>query len=206
MNGRRGVSIIGSGGHAEVVASTLLAAGDQVEGFYSDDPTTIGTEILGIPVRGPVDALRSAGSVRAIIGIGTNETRKRIADQLSLEWVTAVHPFSYVDRSATLGPGTVVFAGAIVQAYAVVGAHVILNTKASADHHTQVGDFAHISVAHLGGGASIGEGAFLGLHSVVLPGLVVGPWVTAGAGAVVTKNVEPNVTIVGAPPRYLRAI
>ena len=83
MNGRRNVSIIGSGEHAAVVASTLLAAGDQVEGFYSDDPTTIGTEILGIPVRGPVDALRSAGSVRAIIGIGSNETRKRIADELS---------------------------------------------------------------------------------------------------------------------------
>jgi acetyltransferase-like isoleucine patch superfamily enzyme len=94
-----------------------------------------------------------------------------------------------------------VFAGGIVQAGACIGAHVILNTKASVDHHCHVGDYAHIAVAHLGGGASIGEGVFLALGSIVLPGLHVGDWAVVGAGAVVTKNVAPATTVVGVPAR-----
>jgi len=197
------VSIIGAGGHATVVASTLLAAGYQVDGFYADDPAMMGKEILGFPVKGPIAALKSTGATRALLGIGSNEARKRLAGELQLDWVTAVHPLAYVDPSATLGPGTVVCAGAIVQPGATIGAHVILNTKASADHHTSVGDFAHIAVAHLAGGASIGEGVFLALHSVVLPKVTVGPWATVGAGAVVTKDVAENATVVGAPARPL---
>jgi sugar O-acyltransferase (sialic acid O-acetyltransferase NeuD family) len=107
----------------------------------------------------------------------------------------AFHP------DVTLGPGSVVCAGGIVQAGASIGAHVILNTKASVDHHCHVGDYAHIAVAHLGGGASIGEGVFLALGSIVLPGRQVGDWAVVGAGAVVTKNVAPSTTVVGVPAR-----
>lgn len=198
------IAVIGAGGHATVVASTLLAVGFQLAGFYDDDPHTHDKQILGHPVIGPIAALKTGHVAGAILGIGSNEVRKRLAGELALNWVTAIHPFAYVDPSAALGPGTVVCAGAIVQAGAKIGAHVILNTKASADHHTTVGDFSHIATAHLAGGASIGEGVFLALHSVVLPGLTVGPWAVVAAGAVVTKDVPANTTVAGVPAKLLQ--
>lgn len=195
--------MIGAGGHATVVASTLLAAGYEVEGFYADDPAMLGKKILGIPVKGLVEALDPDNCAGAILGIGDNQTRKKLANELSLKWASVVHPFSYVDPSANIGPGTVVCAGAIIQPSAIVGSHVIINTKASVDHHAQVGDFSHIAVAHLAGGARVGEGVFLGLHSVVLPGLNVEAWATVGAGAVVTTCVDTNATVIGTPARAL---
>jgi acetyltransferase EpsM len=197
------IAVLGAGGHAAVVVATLHAMGRKVVALFDDSPKNWGNTVLGVPIRGPIAAVRDSGCTRAIIGIGDNHARKRISHEIEIEWTTAVHPFSSVHPDVTLGRGSVVFAGGIVQAGARIGAHVILNTKASVDHHCRVGDYAHIAVAHLGGGASIGEGGFLALGSVVLPGLHVGDWAVVGAGAVVTKNVAPATTVVGAPARAL---
>lgn len=197
------VAVIGAGGHATVVASTLIAAGHEVAGFYADVPSSWGSEILGIPVIGPISEVTSAHCSHAIIGIGENDARKRFSQQIDIDWITAIHPFSWVHPDVPIGAGTVVCAGAIVQPDAQIGSHVILNTKASVDHHCRVGDYAHIAVAHLAGRASIDEGVFMALGSTVLPKLNVGAWSTVGAGAVVTKNVPPNTTVVGTPARPL---
>lgn len=202
MSSRR-VAVIGAGGHAQVVASTVVAAGHEVVGFYDDNPQKWGSYIFDIPVIGPVSDLSSQSCSHAIIGIGSNEVRKHLAEQLDLDWITVVHPFAWVHPEVSLGAGTVVCAGAIVQPYAKVGSHVILNTKASVDHHCCVGDYVHIAVSHLAGGASADEGAFLALGSVVLPGIRVGAWATLGAGSVATKDVPPRTTAVGIPARSI---
>jgi len=197
------VAVIGAGGHAKVVASTVMAAGHQVVGFYDDDSQKWGSHIFDIPVIGSVSELTSENCSHAIIGIGSNEVRKHLAQQLDLDWITVVHPFAWIHPDVSLGVGTVVCAGAIVQPYAQIGSHVILNTKASVDHHCYVGDYVHIAVSHLAGGASADEGAFLALGSIVLPGVRVGAWATLGAGSVATKDVPPRTTAVGIPARAI---
>lgn len=52
----------------------------------------------------------------------------------------------------------------------------------------------------------IGEGAFIGARSFVLPGVVVGAGAIVGACSVVTKDVEPFTVNAGHPCRKLRAI
>ena len=195
------VAIVGAGGHAQVVASTLIAAGHEISGFFVDDSSSWGKMVLGYPVSGPTTEISSSNCSHAIIGIGDNAVRQRVSLSLNVEWAKAVHPFSWVHPGVELGPGTIVCAGAIVQAGSVVGSHVILNTKASVDHDCRVGDFVHVAVAHMAGGASAAEGAFLALGSTILPGIHVGAWATVGAGAVVTKDVEARMTVVGIPAR-----
>lgn len=199
----RRIAIIGAGGHATVVASTLIAAGHEIAGFYDDAPSSWGSGVLGIPVIGPISELSAATCSHAIIGIGGNEARKRFAEQLDIEWMTVIHPFAWVHPEVRLGGGTIICAGAIVQPGARIGSHVIINTRASVDHHCRVGDYAHIAMAHLGGGVSIDDGVFMGLGSCVLPSIHVGAWATVGAGAVVTKDVAPKTTVVGIPARLL---
>lgn len=201
---KKRIAIIGASGHAKVVASTAVAAGYDVVGFYVTDPK-FKTEdtISGIPVA-LLDDLDRASCPDAVLGIGDNAVRKQMSRQLDLNWVTLIHPFSWVHPDVPIGEGTVICAGSIVQPGARIGAHVIINTKSSVDHDTFVGDFAHVSVAHLAGGASLGEGVFQALHSVVLPKLTVGDWSIVGAGAVVTKNVESHTTVVGVPARAIK--
>lgn len=199
------VAIIGCGGHASVVASTLISVGHEVVGFYDDDEQKWGDRIFDRPVIGAIDTLGDSQNFdHAIIAIGNNEVRKQIAERLSLNWITVVHPFAWVHPEVTLGAGTIVCAGAIVQPGAKVGSHVIVNTKASIDHHCQVGDYVHMAVSHLAGGASLGEGVFMALGSIVLPRIHVGSWATVGAGALVTKDIAPGVTVVGSPARSIK--
>jgi sugar O-acyltransferase (sialic acid O-acetyltransferase NeuD family) len=196
------VAIIGAGGHGRVVAGCLQAAGMSVAGFWDDDPATRGRTIAGIPVTGVVDELSGLG-LRAIIAIGDNRIRQRLAIALSLEWAIALHPAAWVDPAAVLGPGTVVCAGAIIQPGAVIGAHAIVNSRAGIDHEARLGDFGHVSAAHLGAGSIAGEGVLLGIGSVVLPYQRIGSWATVGAGAVVTHDVSDGATVIGNPARPL---
>jgi sugar O-acyltransferase (sialic acid O-acetyltransferase NeuD family) len=196
-----GVAVIGAGDHARVVASVLEAAGVVVAGHYDDDPETWGSSLGTSSVLGPIDDIPRRAP--AIIAIGDNRVRQQLAQRLDLEWITVVHPFSWLHPDVRLGPGTVVCAGALVQVGVQIGAHVILNNRASVGHDARVGDYAHITVAHLGGGASAGEGALLGMGSVVLPRVAVGDWATVGAGATVTSDVRPGATVVGSPAREM---
>ena len=105
-----------------------------------------------------------------------------------------------------LGPGTVVFAGSVVQPDATIGAHSILNTAASVDHDCIVGDFVHIGPGvTLCGGVTLDEGVLLGVGAKVAPNVEIGPWSTAGAGAVCVVDVPGSTTVVGVPARPVEA-
>ncbi len=119
------VAVIGAGGHGRVVAGALAASGTAVAGFYDDDPELWGREIGDSIVLGPILDLARSATRRAVVAIGDNHIRKRIAETFDVDWVTVVHPYSWVDTSVDLGPGTVVAPGAVVQPGAVVGAGAV---------------------------------------------------------------------------------
>lgn len=129
------------------------------------------------------------GAQVAVIAVGKNADRKAEAERLAANFTfvpALVHPSASVSRMATLGEGTVVMAGAIVQAGARIGKHVIINTAASVDHGCVIGDYAHIGPGvHLCGGVCVGEGALLGVGSCAVPGAKVAAWELVRAGTVV---------------------
>ena len=60
----------------------------------------------------------------------------------------------------------------IIQAASTIGSHVILNTGAQVDHDCVVGDFVHlVQVQYFAVDVQVGEGAFLGAGTMVIPGV-----------------------------------
>ena len=49
----------------------------------------------------------------------------------------------------------------------------------------------------------IRAGASIGANATILPGIEIGSGAMIGAGSVVTKNVAPNLTVVGNPAREI---
>lgn len=58
----------------------------------------------------------------------------------------------------------------------------------------------------VGGETSIGDGAFIGVNAVVLPGVRVGAHAVIGAGSVVTHDIPAFAVAAGNPARVLRII
>src|SRR5436190_11430957 len=115
------VLIVGAGGHGKVVLDILRTGGKYKPiGFLDADPSLVGTQIAGLPVLGPLNALprlRQQHKVSAaIVAIGDNRTRVRYAKLLAeqgVELVNAVHPSAVVSATAVLGVNVVVAAGAV---------------------------------------------------------------------------------------------
>ena len=55
-------------------------------------------------------------------------------------------------------------------------------------------------------GPTIKRGARVGGGAILCPGVVIGEDAFVGAGAVVTKNVDPRMLVIGSPARVLRAV
>ncbi len=195
--------VVGGGGHAKVVISTVQQAGYSVVRVLDDDISRWGTKILGIPITGPISALQEGQ--KALLAIGDNSMRKSIVEGLKLEWLTVVHPAAHVHPSVKLGSGTVVFAGAVIQPDTTIGNQVIVNTGATIDHDCILDDYVHVAPGcHLAGNVRVGEGTILGIGSSVIPNIRIGSWTTVGAGGIVIDDLPNGIVAVGIPARAMR--
>jgi len=64
---------------------------------------------------------------------------------------------------------------------------------------------SHDFVRNLHTDTIIGKQCFVGAHSLIMPGVVIGDNSIVGAGAVVTKSVPPNSIVAGNPAVVVRS-
>jgi len=204
----RRLALLGAGGHGKVVADSALCAGWQEVVFYDD--AWPGVQSCGPwPVAGNSEQLRLdlAGFDGVVVTIGNNAIRldkQRWLQQGGAALVSVVHPAACVSRYASIGPGSVVMAGAVLNIDAKLGQACIINTGATVDHDCQLADGVHVSPgAHLSGEVQVGQASWIGAGAVVRQGLSIGRSVTVGAGAVVVKPISEGMTVVGNPARVL---
>lgn len=198
--------LFGASGHAKVIIDSLKASGKQISGLFDDNPDV--KELLEYSVYGSFDQNR-LGDEELIISVGLNHIRKKIVEKLpeNTRYGKAIHPSAIISEYASLGEGTVVMQGAIIQSSGSIGRHCIINTAASVDHDCLIDDFVHISPnATLCGAVSVGEGSQVGAGAVVIPGIKIGKWSLVAAGAVVMKDVPDNVLVLGNPARVVKRI
>ncbi|WKK67369.1 acetyltransferase [Lutimonas zeaxanthinifaciens] len=193
--------LYGASGHAKVVIDILKRNNINVSRILDDN---VELEFLnGFPVthRGKINDIHE----ELIITIGDNRIRKVIVDQNSFNYGNAIHPSSVTDNTVKIGEGSVVMAGAVINADTFIGKHCIVNTSASIDHDCSLQDYVHISPnATICGGIKIGEGTQIGAGAVIMPNLKIGEWCKIGAGAVVISDVPDGATIVGNPGRNIK--
>ena len=194
------IVIVGAGSQGAIVADILR---ERAIGFVDD--VRPGTTVLGLPVFGLVASLPDVPHDAIVVAVGDNRARRELTERLVASGerlVSAIHPFTSIAPSATIGEGAMISAGALVLPRATIGRGVLLNTKSSVDHDTVIGDFAHVSCgATVGGRCHIGEETMIAIGASVVSGYRVGARTIIGAGAVVVHDIGDGVTAMGAPAR-----
>ncbi len=198
--------LIGAGGHTLSCIDVIEQQGYfQIAGLVGLSEQKH-TKYLGYPVIGAdIDLPELAKTYQyALITIGqiqTAEQRMRLyqqATKLGFQLPAIIAPTAHVSRYTTLGAGTIVMHGAIVNAGAKVGNNCIINTRALIEHNASVEDNCHVSTgAILNGDVKVGAGSFIGSGSVIKEGVVIGKGCLIGMGLTVRHNLSDNSRFLG---------
>jgi sugar O-acyltransferase (sialic acid O-acetyltransferase NeuD family) len=202
--------LVGSGGHARVLLSTLLLLGRRLLGFVAPDPTR--AELLGIPYLGDDDAISYDPSQALLVnGVGSAASvanRLRVYESFrrrGYRFASVIHPGAIIALETELADGVQIMAGAILQTGCVVEENCIINTGARVDHDCVIRAHAHVAPgAVLSGDVHVGSRSHVGAGATVIQGVHIGSDTIVGAGAVVLADVPDSCTVVGIPARPIQ--
>lgn len=206
--------IFGTGGVGRAAAEIVAAVNAvrptwRLLGFLDANPDRHGDTLRGLPILGGPSWLDGQTGVAAHVAIGAPRARRRVVNQLIAlgvcEFAALVHPSVQLPASSCLGPGCLVYPGAVIDVDVRVGAHVVLNINCAVCHDDHLADFATLAPGvSLGGDVRLGEGVDMGIGSCTVQGIGVGAWSIVGAGAAVVGDLPACVTAVGVPARVIK--
>ena len=212
------IAIVGAGGIAREVASAIQWINrekPQFEfvGYLVSDLSKLSKRDSREAVLGDFEWMeKHRHAVDAFaIGIGTPSVRVSLSQQLSeafpeIQWPAIVHPSAIVDYdSAKLGEGTFVGARCVSTVNLELEPFALCNFGTTVGHETRIGRGSVVNPgANISGGVVVEEEVLIGTGAQILQYLTVGSGAKVGAGAVVTRDIPKQTTVVGIPARELK--
>jgi sugar O-acyltransferase (sialic acid O-acetyltransferase NeuD family) len=201
--------VAGAGGHGKVVADAAAMSGKYEVVAFLDDRYPGITAVGEWRVVGKLsDASSTVGEFGAFVAaFGDASLRLKaleMADSLGFSLAVVVHPSATLAGRVSLGAGTVVLAGAVVNIDAAVGRGCIINTGAVVEHDCRLDDGVHICPgASVAGEVRIGRCSWIGIGACVIQRITIGNDVTVGAGAACVRDVPDGRVVVGVPAKEI---
>lgn len=210
------VIIIGLGAQAKYVIETISYYREYIiSGVFSidDDPAHRDGSMFGsVKILGDLSNLEAFVKLNhigsAMVCCASNLRKKTLsqrASKLGLDLVNALHPSAIIARTAILGKGIIINAGAVIQPYAKIGNGVMIHANTTIEHDCRIGDYANIAPgATLAGWVEVGPCACIYTNATIVPKIKIGDGAIVGAGATVLADVPPGETVAGNPARPIR--
>ena len=208
------ILLIGSGSRVKSAIDVVHAAGEHRVSGIVDDTLKPGDTVFNVPVIGPVDDLSSILAqmgikhvllVIADIGVRMNAAQRITSLTPDLLFISAVHPSAYIGRDVSLGTGTLVMPGAVIEAGSTIGEHVVIGAHVSIGADGHIGSFVSVGAgAVVAEACSVGSGTSIGIQAGLIKGIVVGTHCAIGMGAMVLESVPDLHVAVGSPAKCVR--
>ena len=192
------VIIIGASGHGKVIADIIEKCRDNVFTYLDDDTSKPG-------VTGKISECVNYPDKKFIIAIGNNAVRRKLAEMYDLDYYTAIHPTAIIGRDVSIGEGTAVMAGTVINPSTKIGKHCIINSGSVVDHDNRLDDFVHLSPnATLCGTVTVGANTHIGAGVTVRNNTNITTDCVVGIGAAVVADITEAGTYVGVPAKRVK--
>lgn len=203
--------LVGGGGHCKSVIDVAESAGYTILGIL-DKPEEVGKKVLDYDIIGVDDDISNyVDKAEFIITVGFIKNpalRIKLYNKVleaGGKFATLIASTAHVSKYARLGMGTVDMHQAMINAGAIIGNNVIINTFANIEHDAIIGNQCHISTGSMiNGECNVGERVFIGSSSVLSNGIDVGNDTIVGAGTIVIKSLPSNCIVAGVPAKIIK--
>lgn len=199
--------VIGSGGIDIVQLIEAINAEKKTYnflGFLEKNEEKIGKDVLGYPILGNDDLLKTDFSKCVVVNnvMHTPQLHQKITDRLHNDYKiydtpSLVHPnvnLNHVD----IGEGNIIFANCKLCSAVKIGDFNIFYTVI-VNHETVIGNYNLIATCTIGSRCKVGDFNLLGNGSVIANTAKIGNGNNIAAGSVVLKNVGDNQNLMGYP-------
>ena len=202
----------GGGSCLRLICPYLRRIGRDADFIFSDvgKPRTI-SDLLANPIHDLVKAAEQCDAYVVCIG-GSHGLRRSelsiyLENTFSLKPLQLIHPTAFICETVEVPASIIVMPNAVINSYADIKRDCMINTSAVIEHECRLGRGVHImGSAVITGRVTVEDYATIGSNATVLPDLNIGAQSFVGAGAVVTKSVDPFSTVIGAPAKPMRRL
>ena len=196
------IVMIGSGGHASVLAEILHQQDREIIAVISLEDISESSVFKGIKhLRNNSDILTfNKDQILLVNGIGMmprSNLKRNINEyflSLGYRFETVIADSALVSGNAVIESGVQILSAVIINAGTKIGAHTIINTAALVEHDCNIGSYNHLAPKSLlCGQVKTGSNVFIGANATVINNISVGNNSVIGAGCTIRKIINDNV-------------
>ncbi len=206
------LGIVGAGDLGQQIAHYAISDHHyRVAVFYDD--FTEKKVVNGIQVVGKVsdieNGFKSGAFDELIIAIGYKHLsyKSELFDKFSdnIPFGKIIHSSAWIDVTAVVMPGTVIYPCCSVDAHSVIESNCILNIGSTVCHDTIIGRHCFLSPrVAIAGFVNIGEQSIIGINSTIIDNISICRGTQLGGGSVVIKSIDVPGLYVGNPAKFVR--
>lgn len=216
LNNKINIVIIGASGHSKVVIDIIERENKYnivglIDSFKTPGECIFNYEILGDENDIPF-LIKKFSISSGIIAIGDNWTRKVMYKKIQkispeLSFINAIHPNAVIGKNVSIGSGSVIMPGAIVNSDTIIGKFCIVNTNSSLGHDSELKNYSSLAPGVItGGNVIIGCCTAVSLGAKVIQNIEIGEHSIIGAGSLVINDIGDFILAYGSPAKTIRTI
>jgi len=203
--------IIGAGGLGRELLSQARGDGAHdhdwtVIGFLDSRGQSMLGQDVDVPVIGDPATYVPRPRERFLAAIGDPVAKERLIAPLiekGAKFIDLRTEVRFGERS-TWSEGSVFGRGVFISADCHIGRHCYIDSSSTIGHDVVVGDYSHIGArSFVAGNVTIGKCVTIHPVSAISRGVTLGEGAVVGMGSVVLRDVPPYTTVLGNPARIV---